>query len=296
MVGEGAYANASAAPETTAVNDAGLIAYQLQQAGFDVTGGRDVDRTGFESLAATFFAKLGQAGPNAVAVIYVSGIGLQADGDNRIIPTDAKLANLDAIGVETISVNELLAQLQSVPGAAHIAIFDLARPLPFRIAPQVAPGLAALDPQQGLLVALSQQPGYVIEEQKQGYGAFASALAEMIRVPGLSLDELFARTRLRVQEETQGRPAAMERLRPHERLHLLHAREGRRLSRPRACGFARSAARPASGRGCVLARDRARHDRRLSGVHRRLPGRASREARARDHRGAGARPFSGGAR
>ena len=204
VVGEGAYANASAAPESTAVNDAGLIAYQLQQAGFDVTGGRDVDRTGFESLAATFFAKLGQAGPSAVAVIYLSGLGLQADGDNRFVPTDAKLATLDSVGVETISTNELLAQFQSVPGAAHVAIFDLARPLPFRIAPQVAPGLAALDPQPGLLVALSQQPGYVIEERKEGYGAFASALAEMIRVPGLSLNELFARTRLRVQAETKG--------------------------------------------------------------------------------------------
>ena len=204
VVGEGAYANAVGASATTAVNDAGLIAYQLQQAGFDVTGGRDVDRTGFESLAATFFAKLGQAGPNAVAVIYVSGIGLQADGDNRFIPTDAKLDSLDAISAETISTNELLAQLQSVPGFAHIAIFDIARPLPFRIAPQVAPGLAALDPQPGLLVALSQQPGYVIEEQKEGYGAFASALAEMVRVPGLSLNEIFARTRLRVQEQTKG--------------------------------------------------------------------------------------------
>ncbi|MBV9751457.1 MAG: caspase family protein [Hyphomicrobiales bacterium] len=204
VVGEGSYANASAAPETTAVNDAGLIAYQLQQAGFDVTGGRDVDRTGFESLAATFFAKLGQAGPNAVAVVYLSGLGLQADGDNRFIPTDAKLATLDSIAVETISTNELLAQFQSVPGAAHIAMFDLARPVPFRIAPQIAPGLAALDPQTGLLVALSQQPGYVIEEQKEGYGAFASAVAEMIRVPGLSLNELFARTRLRVQAETKG--------------------------------------------------------------------------------------------
>ena len=80
----------------------------------------------------------------------------------------------------------------TVPAAAHIAIFDLGRPLPFRIAPQLAPGLAALDPQPGLLVALSQQPGYVIEEQKEGYGAFASALAEMVRVPGLSLNELFA--------------------------------------------------------------------------------------------------------
>ncbi|MBV9590659.1 MAG: caspase family protein [Hyphomicrobiales bacterium] len=204
VIGEGAYANASAAPETTAVNDAGLIAYQLQQAGFDVTGGRDVDRTGFESLAATFFAKLGQAGPNAVAVVYLSGLGLQADGDNRFIPTDAKLATLDSIAVETISMNELLAQFQSVPGAAHIAVLDLARPVPFRIAPQIAPGLAALDPQSGLLVALSQQPGYVIEEQKEGYGAFASALAEMIRVPGLSLNELFARIRLRVQAETKG--------------------------------------------------------------------------------------------
>ncbi|MFI4996124.1 MAG: caspase domain-containing protein, partial [Hyphomicrobiales bacterium] len=204
VIGEGAYSNAAATPETTAVNDAGLIAYQLQQAGFDVTGGRDVDRAGFESLAATFIAKLGQAGPNAVAVIYVSGIGLQSSGDNRIVPTDAALASLDAIGAETISINELLALLQTIPGAAHVAIFDIARPLPFRIAPQVAPGLAALDAQQGLLVAFSQQPGYVLEEQKQGYGAYASALADAIRVPGLSLDELFARVRLRAQSDTKG--------------------------------------------------------------------------------------------
>src|SRR6516164_7486234 len=115
VIGQGAYANASAAPETTAVNDAGLIAYQLQQAGFDVTGGRDVDRQTFETLAATFIAKLGQAGPNAVAVIYVSGYGLQSEGDNRIVPVDAQLASVAAIGPETISINEFLAQFQTVP-------------------------------------------------------------------------------------------------------------------------------------------------------------------------------------
>jgi uncharacterized caspase-like protein len=204
VIGDGAYANAPQAPQTTAVNDAGLIAYQLQQAGFDVTGGRDVDRQGFETLAATFLAKLAQGGPNAVAVVYVAGLGLQADGDNRIVPTDAHLTTLDAIGPETISVNALLAQIQSVPGAAHVAIFDMSRQLPFPIAAQVAPGLTPLDPQAGLLVAFAQQPGYLIEEQKQGYGAYASALAEAIREPGLSLDDLFGRVRLRVQTITRG--------------------------------------------------------------------------------------------
>src|SRR5271169_180424 len=204
VIGAGAYANAPQAPQTTAVNDAGLIAYQLQQAGFDVTGGRDVDRQGFETLAATFLAKLGQAGPNAVAVIYVAGLGLQADGDNRFVPVDARLAAIDAVATETISVNALLAQIQSVPGAAHIAIFDMARPLPFPVASQIAPGLAPLDPQAGLIVALSQQPGYEIQEPKQGYGAYASALAAAIRVPGLSLDDLFGRVRLRVQTITKG--------------------------------------------------------------------------------------------
>ena len=115
-----------------------------------------------------------------------------------------RLDKLDAISVETISMNELLAQLQSVPGRRPHRDLRSCAPLALSIAPQIAPGLAALDPQPGLLVALSQQPGYVIEEQKEGYGAFASALAEMIRVPGLSLNELFARTRLRVQEETKG--------------------------------------------------------------------------------------------
>src|SRR5262249_31287060 len=56
----------------------------------------------------------------------------------------------------------------------------------------------------GLLVAFSQQPGYLIQEQKQGYGAYASSLAEAIRVPGLPLDELFARVRLRVQTDSKG--------------------------------------------------------------------------------------------
>lgn len=204
VVGLGAYAHAASASETTAVDDAGLIAYQLQQAGFDVTGGRDVDKIGFESLAATFVAKLNQAGPDAIAVVYVSGLGLQRGGDNRIVPVDASLANLDAIDTETISVNELLAQIETIPGAAHIAIFDLARLLPFPVASQVAPGLAALDAQQGLLVALSQQPGYLVREEKQGYGAYASALADAMRAPGLSLNELFARVRLRVESETKG--------------------------------------------------------------------------------------------
>src|ERR1700676_3594244 len=89
VVGNGAYAKA---PLPTAANDAGLIAQTLQAAGFDVIGARDLDADGLRNSFRDFMAKL-QADPaNTVAMIYLSGYGIQLAGENYYIPVDAKIS------------------------------------------------------------------------------------------------------------------------------------------------------------------------------------------------------------
>src|SRR3984893_14902468 len=65
-----------------------------------------------------------------------------------------------------------------------------------------ARGLVAQEP--NMLVAFTAAPGTVAPAESGSYGAYARALAEMIREGGLSPSEVFDGVRLRVNEETKG--------------------------------------------------------------------------------------------
>jgi hypothetical protein len=100
---------------------------------------------------------------------------------------------------------DLLRPLADVPAAAKVVVLDAARPLPFQIqGGQLARGLGAIESAPGMLVAFSSAPGTVAEDGPGPYGAYATAIAEMVREPGLDLDTLFARIRLRTNEATNG--------------------------------------------------------------------------------------------
>ena len=71
-------ANYSSGALPTPANDAGLIAQTLQAAGFDVVGVRDLDQDSLRKTFRDFIAKVSAAGPDTVALIYLSGYGLQA--------------------------------------------------------------------------------------------------------------------------------------------------------------------------------------------------------------------------
>src|ERR1700724_3066276 len=47
-------------------------------------------------------------------------------------------------------------------------------------------------------------PGTIAPNEPAPYGAYAKALAEMLRVRGIAIDEAFSRARLRVNELTRG--------------------------------------------------------------------------------------------
>src|SRR5204863_6212913 len=86
-----------------------------------------------------------------------------------------------------------------------IVVLDATRPLPFQIpGGTLAVGLGAIEAAPGLLVAFSSAPGTIAEDGPGPYGPYATAIAEMVREPGLDIDTLFARIRLRTNEATSG--------------------------------------------------------------------------------------------
>jgi uncharacterized caspase-like protein len=190
---------------TTPANDAGLIAQTLQAAGFDVAGARDLDQDSLRRAFRDFLEKATTAGPDTVAFIYVSGYGLQLEGENYLVPVDAKI-NRDAdVAAEALRVSDYTRPLAALKLKAAIVVLDAARANQFaRSGPPLAGGLALVEPESGLLMAFNAAPGTVAPEGQGPYGPYAQALAEMIRDGGLPLAAVFERARLRVNDVTKG--------------------------------------------------------------------------------------------
>jgi uncharacterized caspase-like protein len=190
---------------TTPANDAGLIAQTLEAAGFDVGGARDLDQDSMRRAFRDFLDKATNSGPDTVAFIYVSGYGLQLEGENYIVPIDAKIARDADVAAEALRLSDYTRPLAALKLKAGVVVVDAARVNPFaRSGPPLAGGLALVDPEPNLLMAFNAAPGTVAPEGQGPYGPYAQALAEMLREGGLPLAAVFDRTRLRVNDVTKG--------------------------------------------------------------------------------------------
>ncbi|WP_051952724.1 caspase family protein [Methylocapsa aurea] len=209
VVGNGDYPGAKL---STAANDAGLIAQTLQAAGFDVMGARDLEYDVLRQSYREFLQKAAEAGPDAVVFVYLSGYGLQYEGENYFAPIGARIAAASDVPIEALRFSDLTKPLAAVPLKARIFVFDAARENPFaKSGPPLAGGLALADPDPGALIAFNATPGTVAPGQTEGaYGAYAQALAEMMREGGLPIDDVFDRVRLRVNEVTKGGQVAWD--------------------------------------------------------------------------------------
>src|SRR6516164_2967431 len=189
----------------TPANDAGLIAQTLQAAGFDVAGARDLDQDSLRHAFRDFVEKATSSGPDTVAFIYVSGYGVQLEGENYFIPIDAKIPRDADVPAEALRISDYSRPLAALKLKASVVVLDTARANPFAQSGQpLAGGLALVEPDAGVLVAFSSAPGTVAPEGQGPYGPYAQALAEMIREGGLPLNGVFDRTRLRVNDLTSG--------------------------------------------------------------------------------------------
>jgi len=200
VVGNGDYARG---PVSNAQADAGLVAEALTTVGFEVIEGADLDQADLRRTFRDFLSRLEAAGPDTVAFVYFSGYALEFEGENYLVPMDARLARDSDIPLEGVRVSDLIHALAGVNARAKVVALDASRPLPVTL--PVAPGLAAVEAPPGMLVAYATAPGTFAEDGGSAYGPYASAVAEMLRRPQQGLTAMFTRIRLRTHALTEGR-------------------------------------------------------------------------------------------
>ena len=225
VIGESAYPDAAL---PTAANDAGLVAQVLQAAGFDVVGARDLDQKSVRESLRDFLDKANAAGPDMQAFVYFSGRALQYAGDNYLAPIDARIARDSDTPIEAVKISDFTHALAAAPGLARVVVIDGARPNPYaQTGSPLAGGLALVEPEANTFVAFNAAPGAIGVEDAGDYGVYAKTLAGLMRQGGVDVPEIFAETRIEVNQQTAGRADSVERRQAQRALFPVRARRQR---------------------------------------------------------------------
>jgi formylglycine-generating enzyme required for sulfatase activity len=190
-----------------AKKDAEGMAAKLRGLGFDVilktnAGSRTIGRA-----LADFENRLAKAD---VALVFYAGHGIQANGKNHLIPSDANIEVEEDLRFESVDAQEFLQAMNRAGTPLNIVILDACRdnPLPRR-SRSAARGLAipaAPAGIKGTAIVYSAAPGQTAQDgPKGGHGIFTGALLKVLNEPGLKLEDVFKRTARRVASLTRGK-------------------------------------------------------------------------------------------
>jgi hypothetical protein len=188
--------------------DARAIADTLTGLGFEkVTLKLDLDRQATWAALAEFADDAARAD---WAVVYYAGHGIELDGQNYLIPTDATLDSDRRVLFETVPLDHVV---EATSGARkfRLVILDACRNNPFlqtmtRVAStrSIGRGLSRVEPQGGVLVAYAAKAGEVALDGDTGNSPFVQALVGELRQPGVEVGFLFRRVRDSVLDLTNG--------------------------------------------------------------------------------------------
>src|SRR6185369_3175952 len=84
-------------------NDAKLMAKTLKSVGFDVVEAEDATQDAMKQAIASFSEKLTAAGSEGTGLFFYAGHGVQVQGENYLIPVDAKLKRAADVTLQTVA-------------------------------------------------------------------------------------------------------------------------------------------------------------------------------------------------
>src|SRR5262245_10579374 len=200
VIGNSAYAHV--APLPNPVRDAAAIGEALRRLQFDdVTVLKDL---GAEALRRALLDFEPRAAGADIAVLYFAGHGIEVDGQNFLIPVDARLTRAAAAELEAVplgTVTTVLASAQKL----RLVILDACRTNPFR--PRLAAdgpggrkrsigrGLGRVEPGQNELIAFAARAGTEADDGVGEHSPFTAAILKYIETSGLEIRLLFGGVR-----------------------------------------------------------------------------------------------------
>ncbi|MGE0503148.1 MAG: caspase family protein [Rhizobiaceae bacterium] len=210
VIGQSEYEHLAALPNPA--NDAEAIDDLLSDLGFEVDLVRDADR---KKLVRALERFAEDAEGADVALIYYSGHGIEAGGENFLVPVDADIGALDDIAGELAPVSEMLARLESTvqvtivlldacrsnpfPAGSMVTLAGGTEPVPISVAGLGEPrGASALKPAGGdspdglgAVLGFAAAPGHVALDGQPGSNSpYAAALLKHLPAGGFAFSDV----------------------------------------------------------------------------------------------------------
>src|SRR5882672_1719080 len=208
VLGNSNYKNAAVLPNP--INDAAAVAATLKRAGFDIVDSRlDLSAADMRRALRDF---ADQARDSDLAVVYYAGHGIEIDGTNYLIPTDATLQRDTDIYDEAFSLDRVLLTIEPAR-QLRLVIVDACRNNPFAETMKrtvstrtVSRGLARIEPTTtNTLVAFAAKAGLTALDGNSKNSPYATALVKHIATPGLDVRRAFGFIRDDVLQATGNR-------------------------------------------------------------------------------------------
>jgi Caspase domain/CHAT domain len=208
VIGNGAYLHQPRLANPK--NDARLLSQTLQRLGFEVSAGFDLSHVEMRRTMMDFVSNLS---PADTALFFFGGHGLQVNGENYLLPVDARIKNINDAKFEGINASSLVG---GISGKSRFSFIFLDASRDNAILRQALGkstrstsrrGLARIPSQasQGTIVVFSSMPGSVALDGEASNSPFVSALVQHISTPGIEAQVMLRRVRSDVAKRTAGR-------------------------------------------------------------------------------------------
>lgn len=163
---------------------------------------------------------------NSIVLVYFGGYGVQSDGQNYLIPVDAKIWSEEDVRRQGVSIDRLLSQLKTSGARVRLVVIEASRRNPYeRRFRTYSHGLAPIQTSENALILSSAAPGQVVEDPNELHSQLMTALLTLMD-SSKGIEEVFNNTRNAVVAATQGQqsPAVSSTL--TESVNLWPARSG----------------------------------------------------------------------
>ena len=179
------------------LNDARDMSKILREKGFEVIALENASQLEMEQAITKFSRKISSG--KGVGLFYYAGHGVEVNGINYLIPSNANIPSIDFVKSKTVSVESLLSAMERANNRFNILILDACRSNPFG---RGGGGLASINNVTGIFVAYATAPGKIAQDGEGRNGLFTEYLKQYINQEGLKIEEVFKEVGREVQQKS----------------------------------------------------------------------------------------------
>lgn len=184
------------------INDSQDICEALKKLRFSATCLYDLpDRRSMRDAVSNFVRKLK---PEDSALFYFAGHGIEVDGENYLIPTEANLRSKAYVEDEALRVSFIFDELRDANVRLSIIVLDACRNNPFaRVRSIAGTGLSIPSTvPAGSILIYPTAPGKTALDGDGRNGLFTTHLLAHINTGGITIEEMFKRVISGVRNES----------------------------------------------------------------------------------------------